>query len=195
MNKKTVFRDENSIQILQKNGISGNFSFAPDFAFALGFKNHAESGDFFGICVTSPRTILYYGRESWKKSAKIISKRILEAVEEKIAGEQKILIFCNGNPEDFFFAKSLVKKIRKKYPQKDFLVGARTKNPADLENLLSRCRKVFSFRMHAAILCALLKIPCELERWDSKTDGLNFDEKTTERNILAAKSVFSFCDF
>ena len=195
LNKKTVFRDENSIQILQKNGISGNFSFAPDLAFALGFKNHAESGDFFGICVTSPRTILYYGRESWKKSAKIISKRILEAVEEKIAGEQKILIFCNGNPEDFFFAKSLVKKIRKKYPQKDFLVGARAKNPADLENLLSRCRKVFSFRMHAAILCALLKIPCELERWDSKTDGLNFDEKTTERNILAAKSVFSFCDF
>lgn len=186
-----AFRDSASPEVLRENGIFVRCKTSPDTVFALGEQKKNSSDDFFGICLASPRTVFYYGKRDFLKSVKNAEKVLVKAIIEKIAARDKILLFCNGNPEDYHFAKKIKKIIGKKFPEKILRLERRPENVADLKSILSLCESIYSYRMHVAILSALFSIPCELERWDSKTENLFLDEKNIQEQINKAKSFFS----
>lgn len=190
-NRFLAFRDSASPEVLRENCIFVRCKTSPDTVFALGEQKKNSSDDFFGICLASPRTVFYYGKRDFLKSVKNAEKILVKAILEKIAARDKILLFCNGNPEDYHFAKKIKKIIGKKFPEKILRLERRPENVADLKSILSLCESIYSYRMHVAILSALFSIPCELERWDSKTEDLFFDEKNVHEQIAGAKSFFS----
>ncbi len=191
LNVFSAFRDSASLAVLKENGIRKEGVSFPDSAFALGYQERQSCGSFFGICVASPQTLSYYGKEkslcSIRKAAAYIIGRILR----KCATEERILLFCNGNPEDYHFAKKVRRKIEKEFPGKFIRLASRPVNTTDLRNIVSNCGAVYSYRMHAAILASLFHIPCELERWDAKMAELSLDEESVRRQIDSAQAFFS----
>ena len=192
LNAFSSFRDSASLAVLEENGIRGACLCFPDVAFALGYQERQAGGGFFGICVSSPQTLSYYGKGKAFRSVRAAAAYMTGEILRKCATtKEMILLFCNGNPEDYRFAKRLKRIIEKEFPGKSVLLAEPPGNTTDFRDIVSKCTAVYSYRMHAAILASLFRIPCELERWDSKMTGLSLDEESVRRQIDAARDFFS----
>lgn len=191
LNVFSAFRDSASLAVLKENGIRREGECFPDAAFALGYQERHASGSFFGVCVASPQTVSYYGKEKAFRSVREAETFMTGRILGKISTKDRILLFCNGNPEDYRFARKLRGIIGRKFPGKTVRLAERPMSTRDLREIVSGCGSVLSYRMHAAILASLFRIPCELERWDSKTEGLALDEESVRCQIDAARDFFA----
>ena len=191
LNSFSAFRDSSSIRVLDENCIHVDGKYYPDMVFVLGIQKKISVADFFGVCLISPQTMFYYGEKESLKSVRMAESIMTKKIFEKIASKDKILLFCNGNPEDYYFAKKIKGTIKKIFPEKILRLEKRPKNTEELKSILSLCESVYSYRMHVAIMASLFCIPCELEKWDTKTRELFLDKKNLQKEINKAKLFFS----
>lgn len=191
-NVLTVFRDEKSIEVIRNYGIKKDCHIAPDLAFIPGFKeNLSENTNTLGLCLASPNTIFYYGKNKACSSVQDCRKKIIKDLFEKISSSKKanILIFCNGNPEDYRFSKNIYQLAKKRFSEKTLLLAPRPKSVKEFEKIIEKTSCIYSYRMHAAILASLKNIPLELARWDSKTDELDLRSENIKKMIYDAEKL------
>ena len=190
-NRATVLRDEASARVLRDYGIRCPCTVAPDMAFSGGWSKAPAAGAVPAVCTASPYTLAYYGRTGIRGSPRQNRKRMLDEIRRYAAAQKEagLLLFCNGNPEDFLFARWLQKKLRSMLPQKTICLAAIPHSPEDMARILSRCSCIRSYRMHTAILASLMRIPCTLVPWDAKADSLMLDESHVQEQIDRARTA------
>ncbi len=174
LNIINILRDQKSLSYLSCYGINKKCIALSDIAWTNNLQPEA-GGRYYGICLTAPGTMKYYGLKFEKLSIKSIHRSICNLLETILQEQKNILIFCNGNPEDYLYAKMVTGKLRKKYSGYQILLAGRPESVSELESIISSCKSIYSYRMHVAIISALKNIPCSLDRWDEKTSTLFFD--------------------
>lgn len=189
LNVRTVFRDEGAVCVLRGYGIRKDCLVAPDLAFAGGVRSLPDRGGMFGLCVTAAESVCYYGKRGLYRSFRVARRKLLREIAGTVRGKRQVLVFCNGNPEDDRFARQVCAFLRRRFPAIRVELGGRPRSVANLERLLARCGFVCSYRMHVAIMSALLQIPCTLVPWDAKMDFLHLDPESVGRQVAGAKAL------
>ncbi len=190
LNKGVFLRDAASERVLRKYGIAVPCKVYADCVFAgegMGVLLPVHNALYdVGIVLASPQTVAYYGDVHLLRTLHAAKNYIAATVMNWVAGARSILLFSTGTPEDQRYSCCLVSKLRSACPHTVFSVAPRPHTTSELQSLIAKCRKICSFRMHAAILSSINHIPWEVEAWDSKMDGIQCAKEDALRSAAHA---------
>jgi polysaccharide pyruvyl transferase WcaK-like protein len=138
-----------------------------------------------GLCIMHPATI------KWTNSDHPLSD--IECATEYWVGIYRALsergvelcMFTNGLDEDQQFALKILQRLQTHLSVDPSILLPRPVTPAQLIDIISRCRCIIANRLHANIVATIQRVPCVALGWDDKVEEFMRYSGQSERYIRA----------